>query len=188
MGRLPACRSAALALALAGFLSPGSALQAAPDKAAADLFDDASELTAQLRKAVAGRVMIDELTLSRDSATLDIQDPKRKENIDRYSYRDGKLKLPPDPVKLSGDYTQADLDAGVFPLDSIDFKLIPTMIEDAKTRLKMPEGKVTVLTLKRGDPDFNQFDVRWHVSVTDARHSGSVEYDLKGRKKSVWKE
>jgi hypothetical protein len=30
--------------------------------------------------------------------------------------------------------------------------------------------------------------VRWHVSVTDARHSGSVEYDLKGRKKSVWKE
>jgi hypothetical protein len=45
-----------------------------------------------------------------------------------------------------------------------------------------------VLTLKRGDPDFNQYDVRWHVGVTDARHTGSVEYDLKGKKKSVWKQ
>jgi len=157
----------------------------APEKPTVNLFEDASDFTAQLRKAVPGRVMIDELTLYQDSATLDVQDPRRKENIDRYSYRDGKLKEP-EPVKLSGDYTQADLDAGVFPLESIDFKLIPTMIEDAKTRLKMPDGKVTVLTLKRGFP-FND-EVRWHVGVTDARHTGSVEYDLKGRKKSVWKE
>jgi hypothetical protein len=182
MGRVKACRLVVLALALA---APAGA---APEKApAVDLFVDASDLTAQLRKAIAGRVMIDELTLYHDSATLDIQDPRRKENIDRYTYRDGKLK-PPEPVKLSGDYTQADLDAGVFPLESIDFKLIPTMIEDAKTRLKMPDGKVTVLTVKRGDPDFNQYEVRWHVGVTDARHTGSVEYDLKGRKKSVYKD
>ena len=168
-------------------LAPAPRAGAAPEKAAVNLFTDASDLTAQLKKAIAGRVMIDELTLYQDSATLDIQDPKRKENIDRYSYRDGKLALP-QPVKLSGDYTQADLDAGVFPLESVDFTLIPTMIEDAKTRLKMPDGKVTVLTLKRGDPDFNVFEVRWHIGVTDARHTGSVEYDLKGKKKSVWKE
>jgi hypothetical protein len=174
-------------LALAA-LAPAARAVAAPEKApAVDLFVDASDLTAQLRKAVKGRVMVDELTLYRDSATLFIQDPNRKENLDSYSYRDGKLK-PPEPVKLSGDYTQASLDADMFPLDSIDFTIITTMIEDAKTRLKMPDGKVTVLTLKRGDPDFNQYDVRWHVGVTDARHSGSVEYDLKGKKKSVWKE
>jgi hypothetical protein len=171
-------------------LAPAARAVAAPDKAKApaiDLFTDASDLTAKLRKAVKGRVMIDEMTLYRDSANLFIQDPNRKENLDSYSYRDGKLELP-EPVKLSGDYTQADLDAGVFPLESVDFTLIPTMIEDAKTRLKMPDGKVTVLTLKRGDPDFNQFDVRWHVGVSDARHTGSVEYDLKGKKKSVWKD
>ena len=175
-------------LALAA-LAPAARAVAAPDKAhAVDLFVDASDLVAQLRKAVKGRVMIDELTLYRDSAKLFIQDPNRKENLDAYIYRDGKLKLPPEPVKLSGDYTQASLDADMFPLDSIDFTLITTMIEDAKTRLKMPDGKVTVLTLKRGDPDFNQYDVRWHIGVTDARHTGSVEYDLKGKKKSVWKE
>jgi hypothetical protein len=172
-------------LVVLAVLAPAPSAWVAPEKAAVSLFEDASDFTAQLRKAVPGRVMIDELTLYQDSATLDVQDPRRKENIDRYSYKDGKLKAP-EPVKLSGDYSQADLDAGVFPLESIDFKLIPTMIEDAKTRLKMPDGKVTVLTLKRGFP-FND-EVRWQVGVTDARHTGSVEYDLKGRKKSVFKE
>jgi len=167
-------------------LAPAARAMAAPEKApAVDLFVDASDLTAQLRKAVNGPVMIDELTLHRDSANLFIQDPRRKENLDSYDYRDGKLQ-PPEPVKLSGDYTQASLDSDMIPLDSIDFKLIPTLIEDAKTRLKMPEGKVTVLTLKR-DSEFSG-EVRWHVSVTDVRHTGSVEYDLKGRKKSVWKD
>jgi hypothetical protein len=179
-------RALTCSLAVLAVLAAAPAAWVAPEKAAVDLFEDASDLTAQLKKAVAGRVMIDELTLYRDSASLDIQDPKRKENIDRWKYRDGKLAFPPDPVKLSGDYTQADLDAAVFPLESIDFKLIPVMIEDAKARLKMPDGKVTVLTLKRGFP-FND-EVRWHVSATDARHTGSVEYDLKGKKKSVWKE
>jgi hypothetical protein len=169
-------------------LAPAARAVAAPQPKApaVDLFVDASDLTAQLRKAVKGPVMVDEMTLYRDSATLFIQDPNRKENLDAYKYSNGKLELP-DPVKLSGDYTQADLDAGVFPLESINFTLITTMIEDAKTRLKMPDGKVTVLTLKRGDPDFNQFDVRWHISMSDARHTGSVEYDLKGKKKSVYK-
>jgi hypothetical protein len=172
-------------LAVAVVLAAALSAWAAPDKPAVDLFEDASDLAAQLKAAIPGRVMIDELTLYRDSASLDIQDPRRKENIDRYKYRDGKL-APPEPVKLSGDYTQADLDAGVFPLESVDFKLIPAMIADARTRLKMPDGKVTVLTLKRGFP-FNA-DVRWRLAVSDARHMGSVEYDLRGKKKSVWKE
>jgi hypothetical protein len=184
MGRIPTCPLAVAALALAGAVATAAPQPKAP---AVDLFVDASDLTAQLRKAVKGRVMIDELTLYRDSATLFIQDPNRRENLDAYKYSNGKLQ-PPEPVKLSGDYTQASLDADMFPLESVDFTLIPTMIEDAKTRLKMPDGKVTVLTLKRGDPDFNQYDVRWHVGVSDARHTGSVEYDLKGRKKSVSKD
>jgi len=184
MGRAETCSLIVVALAALSGPAPAAAEQKG-SQAAVNLFEDASDLTDQLRKAIAGRVMIDELTLYQDSASLDIQDPKRKENIDRWSYRKGKLALP-EPVKLSGDYSQADLDAGVFPMESIDFKLIPMMIQDAKARLKMPDGKTTSLTLKRGFP-FND-EVRWHVSVTDARHTGSVEYDLKGRKKSVYKD
>jgi hypothetical protein len=180
MGRLPIA-----ACALAALAALPAPARSAPPKAAVNLFEDVTDLTTQLKKAVAGRVMIDELTLYQDSASIDIQDPRRKENIDRYKYDDGKLEEP-EPVKLSGDYTQADLDAGVFALDSVDFSLIPTMIQDARTRLKMPDGKVGALTLKRGFPFYN--DVRWQVSVSDARHTGSVWYDLKGRKKDQSKD
>ena len=44
-------------------LAPAPHAGAAPEKAAVNLFTDASDLIAQLKKAVAGRVMIDELTL-----------------------------------------------------------------------------------------------------------------------------
>jgi len=59
MGRVGACCLVALALMLA---APAGA---APQKVAVNLFEDASDLTAQLKKAIAGRVMIDELTSTR---------------------------------------------------------------------------------------------------------------------------
>jgi hypothetical protein len=178
-------RALTCCLAVLAMLAAAPPAWVAPEKPAVNLFEDASDLAAQLKNAIPGRVMIQELTLYHNYAILDIQDPKRKENIDRWTYRDGKLGEP-EPVKMSGDYTQADLDSEVFPLESIDLKLIPTMIQDAKERLKMPEGKNFALSLKRGRP-FNE-EVRWRVGMSDERHTGSVEYDLKGRKKSIVKD
>jgi len=182
MGRVPTRALAVAALAALSAPSPAAPSQKAP---AVNLLADASDLPVQIRKAVGGKVMVHELTLSGQYAKLHIQDPRRKENLDAYTYRDGKVDEPI-PVKLSGDYTQEDLDAYCFPLESVDFSLVPTMIQDAKQRLKMPEGKTSTLTLKRGWP-FNN-DVRWYVGVTDARHTGMVEYDLKGRKKEMSKQ
>jgi hypothetical protein len=182
MGRALGRTLAAVALAVLSVPPPAAPGQKAP---AVDLLVDASDLPVQIRKAVAGRVMVHELTLSDDYAKLQIQDPRRKENLDEYTYRDGKLG-DPIPVKLSGDYTQEDLDAFCFPLESVDFALVPVMIQDAKQRLKMPEGKTSTLSLKRGWP-FNN-DVRWYVGVSDARHTGMVQYDLKGRKKEMSKQ
>src|SRR5687768_12225307 len=181
MGRAPGRTLAVVALAALSVPPP-----AAPQKApAVDLLVDASDLPVQIKKAVAGKVMVHELTLYDKYAKLHIQDPRRKENLDEYTYRDGKVGEPT-PVKLSGDYTQEDLDAYCFPLDSVDFGLVPVMIQDARQRLKMPDGKTSTLTLKRGWP-FNN-DVRWYVGVSDARHTGMVQYDLKGRKKEMSKQ
>jgi hypothetical protein len=185
MGRIP---TAALSLAAVAVLCSPQAVfaqKAAAKVPAVNLFEDASDVPVQIRKAVAGKVMISELTLSDDYVEMQIQDPKRKENLDEYTYRDGKIGEPI-PVKISGDYTQEDLDASLFPLESVDFGLVPTMILDAKQRLKMPDGKAGILTLKRGWPFHNE--VRWMVSVSDARHTGMVQYDLKGRKKEVHKQ
>jgi hypothetical protein len=182
MGRAPGLTLAVAALALLSAPPSAAPSQKAP---AVNLLVDASDLPIQIRKAVAGKVMVHELTLYDKYAKLQIQDPRKKENLDEYTYRDGKVEEPI-PVKLSGDYTQEDLDAYCFPLDSVDFSLVPVMVQDAKQRLKMPDGKASVLSLKRGWP-FNN-DVRWHVGVSDARHTGMVEYDLKGRKKEMSKQ
>ena len=161
------------------------AQKAAAKVPAVNLFEDATDVPVRIRKAIAGRVMISELHLYDKYVKMQIQDPKRKENLDEYTYRDGKMDEGI-PVKISGDYTQEDLDGSMFPLESVDFGLVPTMIQDAKQRLKMLDGAPGSLSLKRGWPFHNE--VRWMVSIKDARHMGFVEYDLKGRKKEVHKE
>jgi len=185
MGRT---RTRFLAVAALAFLCPppaARAQKAAAKVPAVNLFEDATDVPVQIRKAIEGRVMISELHLYDTYVKMQIQDPKRKENLDEYTYRDGKMDEGI-PVKISGDYTQEDLDGSMFPLESVDFRLVPTMIQDAKTRLKMPDGQPGSLSIKRGWPFHNE--VRWMVSIKDARHMGFVEYDLKGRKKEVHKE
>jgi hypothetical protein len=85
---------------------------------------------------------------------------------------------------MRGRYTQKDLDAAVFPLESIDFSLVPKMIADARQLLAMPDGKTNAVFLESGRPHKKPF---WHVGVTDDRHHGAVTYDLKGRKLSTFK-
>lgn len=150
-----------------------------------NLFEDSTDIGRQLRKTIPGPIMILELTIDSDSADVDVQDPRKTENLDRYTYRQGKLGKPA-PIKLSGDYTQKDLDAALFSLDLVDFSLVPKLIDDARARLKMPDAELAGVTLKRDFP-FGR-DLRWSVSFTDDRHVGMVEYDLKGKKKSQHKE
>jgi hypothetical protein len=140
MGPTP---TACLALAVLAVVCPPPAApgEKPGQKArAVNLFEDDSDVPVQIRKAVAGKVMISELTLSDDYVKMQIQDPKRKENLDEYTYRDGKMDEGI-PVKISGDYTQEDLDASMFPLESVDFSLVPTMIQDAKQRLRCPTAR-----------------------------------------------
>jgi hypothetical protein len=168
----------------------GSVLAAALSGAAAgaadarvNLLQDATNVPVALRKAITGPVMVYKLTLSEVSVEVDVQDSVKKENIDRYEYDNGGFGKPR-PVTMRGRYTQKDLDAAVFPLESIDFSLVPKMIADARQLLAMPDGKTTTLFLESGRPHKKPF---WHVGVTDARHHGAVTYDLKGRKLSTFK-
>lgn len=67
---------------------------------------------------------------------------------------------------------------------SVDFGTVPRMAKDALAQLKIDDGKVTQMILKRGRP-FNN-DVRWRVYVTGTRKDGSVEYDPAEALKKVW--
>ena len=149
--------------------------------AAGGLLEDATGIPGALQKAIAGKVIVYTLTLYDDNAIVDVQQADHKENIDRYTYRDGAVGKAV-PVKMHGRYTQADLDAAVFPLESIDFSLVPRMIADARKQLAMPDGKAGGLTLKNGRAHHQPY---WHIGLSNDRQIGAVEYDLKGRQLKV---
>ena len=167
----PRWMSAALGIALLLSVSARAA------GAAVNLQEDASAIPAALHAAIPGKVIVYTLTLSPDEATVDVQEADKKENIDRYRFRDGAFDKGR-PVTMHGRYTQKDLDAAVFPLEAIDFGQVPKMIADARQRLAMPDGKPGTLTLKSGKPHHQPY---WHVGFSNDRQVGAVEYDLKGR-------
>jgi len=173
MGRAVTSSSFAMALAV----SVGASA------AAVNLLADATGIPVALQKAIPGKVMVYTLTLYDDNASVDVQEAGHKENIDRYHYRNGAFGKAV-PVTMHGRYTQKDLDAAVFPLESIDFSLVPKMIVDAKQQLAMPDGKAGGLTLKSGRPHHQPY---WHIGLSNDRHIGAVEYDLKGRKLTTFK-
>jgi hypothetical protein len=178
VGRHSSIAAAAAVLASAMFVGAAQA-----HAAGVNLLEDATGIPAALQKAVGGKVIVYTLTLYDDNATVDVQEADHKENIDRYKYRDGAFGKAA-PVTMHGRYTQKDLDAAIFPLESIDFSLVPKMIADARQQLAMPDGKAGGLTLKSGRP-YRQ--PHWSVLVSDARHTGAVDYDLKGRKLGTFK-
>lgn len=150
---------------------------------AGELFLNATDVPVKFKEKVGGPVKALELLLYPQFAKLQAQDPKKKENVDEYEYRNGSVDDPA-PVKLMGDSDQKTLEANLFSLDTVDFTAVPKMVQDANERLKLEDGKVTHMILKRGLP-FNK-DVRWRVYVNGTRKNGSVEYDEKGNMKKVW--
>jgi hypothetical protein len=158
-----------------------TALMASVGAATVNLLADATDIPAALRKAIPGKIMVYTLTLYDDNAIVDIQEADHRENIDRYTFRNGAFGKGV-PVTMHGRYTQKDLDAAVFALESIDFSLVPKMIADARQQLAMPDGKAGGLTLKNGRAHHQPY---WHVGLMNDRQNGAVEYDLKGRQLKV---
>jgi hypothetical protein len=169
-----------IAAAVTTLSGPGPARTAGAAPATVNLFEDATGLVAQLRQAISGPILIKEISLYESHAALDVQDSRKKENVDRYKYEDGAFGKPV-PVTMRGHYTQKDLDASVTPLEAIDFGLIPGMIQEVRKHYKLPDAKPELVTLKKGGPLHHE--VRWHVVIRDERHTESDEFDLKGRVK-----
>jgi hypothetical protein len=150
----------------------------------ADYFKDATSVPAKLKVRIGGPVRVIELVVYPGYVISEIQDPKKHENVDRYTLRDGVVD-DGQPVKLMGRATTAkDMDETVVDLASVDLAAVPGMVKAATAQLKIDGGKVTHAILQRGRP-FNN-DVGWRVYVSGTRKDGSVEFDTAGHVKKVW--
>jgi ribosomal protein S27AE len=151
-----------------------------PSRPEENLFNDSSKLRAKFEAALGGRVMLKELVLYDTYAIFSAQDPKKKEHVDRYTYRHGEVG-DVTPVSLGSDKKR--LATLLFPLDSVDFSIIPGLCERARSELKIEDGKVSHVYLEKGS--FGRKDPVIRVYVRGERDSGFVEYSLKGERKRV---
>ena len=151
---------------------------------AAGYLRDASSVAAPFKAKIGGPVRVVELDVFPDHVAAQIQDPKRRGNVDAYELRDGVVGDGA-PVKFVGTApTAKDLDEAVVDLAVVNLAALPRMVKDATAQLKIDDGKATHVVLKRNRP-FNN-DASFRVFVSGPRKDGLVEYDAAGKLKKVW--
>jgi hypothetical protein len=161
-----------LAVILAGAGAPASA--APPAKAKAPSFlDDASQVVAAFKAKIPAPFLVTELTISAKHASIEVQDPRKKDTYDEYNYQQGGEVSAPEPKQVFSVTCKKG-----FSIDEADFAQVPVMMKDAVARLNLEDGEADSINLSRGvfckEP-------RWMIGVDGTRKDGYVEYDPKGK-------
>ena len=160
---------------------PDPGTQAEPGHAS--YFRDATSVPGKLGAKIQGPVRVTELVLYPEYVISEVQDPRKRGNVDRYTLRNGVVD-DGEPVRLMGQMkTARDVDAAVVDLASVNFGIVPKLIREAKHRLRIEDGKVSHVMLDASRVFHKQ--VIWRVYMSSARKSGFVELDLHGRVQRV---
>lgn len=146
-----------------------------------DYFADTMRVKARYEKVLGKPIMAKQLVVYQYYALLEAQNPKKPDHVDSYKLWANKVERP-EPVRLGSDKKQ--LAQLLFSLDGVDFTLVPKLIKQALTELKIEEGKVTHVFLERDS--FNaKRDPIWRVYVNGSRDSGFMEFSVSGEKRRV---
>ena len=161
-----------LIVALAG--AGGSASSAPPAKAKGPSFlEDASQVVAAFKAKIPAPFLVTELTISPKSASIEVQDPRKKDTYDEYHYNKDSGVSEPKPQQVFTVTCKKG-----FSIDEADFSQVPVMMKDAVARLNLEDGEAGSINLSRGvfckEP-------RWVIFVDGTRKDGMVEYDPKGK-------
>lgn len=142
-----------------------------------DYFANPALALSRFEKVLGKPIVAKQLTLMQYYGTLEAQDPKQHEHVDSYRLWANQVESP-QPVRLGSDRDQ--LDQILFSLDSIDFRLLPQLIRQALSELKLEESKVSHVMLER---DRAGSDPVWRIYVQGSRDNGFVEFSAKGVKR-----
>jgi hypothetical protein len=146
-----------------------------------DYFADATRVKARYEKVLGKPIMAKQLVVYQYYALLEAQNPKNPDHVDGYKLWANKVERP-EPVRLGSDKKQ--LAQLLFSLDSVDFTLMPKLIKQALSELKIEEGKVTHVFLERDSVSAKR-DPIWRVYVNGSRDSGFMEFSVTGEKRRV---
>ncbi len=166
-------------------LPPAPTPPPSPPAPAINYFADATGIPQKLKDRIGPTLRVYELTIYPTYSFAKIQDPAQPLHIDQYEVRDGNVG-PATPVKFVGkEPTEIELKNVTFDLGEPDWAQVPRIIDDAPKHLGVEDPKVTHVTARRPLP-FER-EVRFRVYVDGPRAGGSVEYDVKGVMRKVYK-
>ncbi len=147
-------------------------------------FRDATSIPGKLGAKIGEPVRVLELVVYPDYVITEVQNPRKRGNVDRYTLRNGVVD-DGEPVHLMGEMKSAkDVDAAVVDLASVSFGVVPKLVHETKHRLRIEDGKVTHAILDARRVFHKQ--VTWRVYMSSARKDGSVEFDLHGHVVKVY--
>ena len=107
---------------------------------------------------------------------FEAQDPAKPENIDRYTYRYGRVG-DFEPVNVSGQ-TQEDIEADLFGITDVDWGAMPGLAKTLQTQTDLEGGKVVLASVERNQPlDPN---VRISMSMNGTRRNAALEATADG--------
>ena len=102
---------------------------------------------------------------------FETQDPAEPENIDRYTYRYGRVG-DFEPVNVSGQ-SQEDIEADLFPITEVNWGAIAGLSETFLAQTELEGGKVVLASVERNSP--YQPEVRIDMSMNGTRRNASLQ-------------
>lgn len=112
-------------------------------------------------------------------AMAEVQNPKKPDDVDAYTYREGRLSGP-NPVKLNGDGKIGD---NVFPLKDVNIDGIPALTVEILAKLKDVEGgKLIGYSISRNLPFSKEIHVQPLADATRKSVSADADNNAKLKK------
>jgi hypothetical protein len=154
-------------------VAAGAAAEEKKGASTKSFLDDATPIVAAFKAKIPAPFLVTELSISAKHASIEVQDPRKKDTYDEYNYRAGGAVSEPEPQQV---FTVSCKKG--FSIDEADFSQVPVMMKDAMARLNLEDGEANSINLSRGvfckEP-------RWVIFVDGKRKDGMVEYDPKGK-------
>jgi hypothetical protein len=138
----------------------------------------AAEAIQQIRAKVGEPFRVMRISIDTDSVTVEVQDPKKKENVDSYQVERGELRTP-EPVRLVGDTDLKTINANVFDPAGVDWTKIPDLLREGNAKIQLEGRELSDISIERdmfadGRPII--VDVNYHGT----RKNGFLRVDRHG--------
>ncbi len=138
----------------------------------------AADAIQQVRAKVGEPFRVLNIRIDEDSVRMQVQDPRKKENVDQYVWDEGVLK-PAAPVRLVGRTDQETLEANLFDPATVDLTKLGAVLREANEKVQLEGRELSGITIER-----NMFDdsrpIMIDVNYRGTRKHGYLRTDRNG--------